>query len=152
MHVDELPVEAGVLAAVHGRLPVPTPAVHATGSFERWGYVLMDRMPGVPLSSVWPGLAAPERDALADQLGAAIAALHALAVPEIDEWWPADWAEFVGDQASGCATATAGARARPGLGRPDTVLPRRGAARRGDARAAAHRDPRRAPAGRRRLD
>ncbi|MEU4216612.1 aminoglycoside 3'-phosphotransferase/choline kinase family protein [Actinoplanes sp. NPDC026623] len=103
VHIDELRVEAGVLAAVHGRLPVPTPAVHASGSFERWGYVLMDRMPGVPLASVWAGLARPERDALAGQLGEAIAALHAVDVPEIDEWWPADWSEFVEDQAAGCA-------------------------------------------------
>ncbi|MEU7904348.1 aminoglycoside 3'-phosphotransferase/choline kinase family protein [Actinoplanes sp. NPDC049118] len=103
VHIDELPVEAGVLAAVHGRLPVPTPGVHASGSFERWGYVLMDRMPGVSLASVWPGLSPPERDALADQLGEAIAALHTVAVPEIDEWWPADWPEFVEDQANGCA-------------------------------------------------
>src|SRR3954447_22907760 len=42
VHAEELPVESGVLAAVQGRLPVPTPAVHATGTFERWGYVLMD--------------------------------------------------------------------------------------------------------------
>lgn len=103
VHIDELGVEAGVLAAVHGRLPVPTPAVHASGTFERWGYVLMDRMPGVSLASVWPGLRPTERDALADQLGEAIAALHALAVPEIDEWWPADWPEFVEGQLSGCA-------------------------------------------------
>jgi hygromycin-B 7''-O-kinase len=102
VHLDELPIEAGVLSAVHGRLAVPTPAVHASGAFERWGYVLMDRMPGVPLASAWPGLSPPERDALADQLGEAIAALHAVAPPEIDDWWPDDWSEFVEDQANGC--------------------------------------------------
>jgi hygromycin-B 7''-O-kinase len=62
VHVEEMPVEAGVLAAVRGRLPVPTPGVHAAGTFERWGYVLMDRMPGVPLSACWSSLGTAERD------------------------------------------------------------------------------------------
>ncbi len=103
VHAEELPVESGVLAAVQGRLPVPTPAVHAAGTFERWGYVLMDRMPGVPLSACWSGLGRAERDSLADQLGEAIAALHAVPVPAIDDWWPEDWPEFVAGQIAGCA-------------------------------------------------
>ncbi|AGZ44747.1 phosphotransferase family protein [Actinoplanes friuliensis] len=103
VHVEELPVEAGVLSAVQGRLTVPTPAVHASGTFERWGYVLMDRMPGVPLASVWPDLSPADRDSLAVQLGEAIASLHAVPVPEIEDWWPEDWPEFVEDQVTGCA-------------------------------------------------
>lgn len=103
VHVEEMPVESGVLAAVHGRLPVPTPGVHAAGTFERWGYVLMDRMPGVPLAACWSGLGPAERDSIAAQLGEAIAALHAVPVPAIEDWWPQDWAEFVADQVSGCA-------------------------------------------------
>lgn len=103
VHVEELPVESGVLAAVQGRLPVPTPGVHATGTFERWGYVLMDRLPGVPLASRWPALAEAERDSIADQLGEAVAALHAVPIPAIDDWWPADWPEFVAGQVAGCA-------------------------------------------------
>jgi hygromycin-B 7''-O-kinase len=40
MHLDEVPVERDVLRAVHGKLPVPTPEVEATGEFEGWGDVL----------------------------------------------------------------------------------------------------------------
>lgn len=103
VHIAELPVESGVLAAVHQRLPVPTPGVHATGTYEGWGYVLMDRLPGVPLARVWPELSRAERDGIAEQLGIAMAALHALPPPEIDGWWPADWPAFVAGQIAGCA-------------------------------------------------
>ncbi|MFI5491542.1 phosphotransferase [Actinoplanes sp. NPDC051859] len=103
VHAEELPVEAGALTAVHGRLPIPTPAVHASGDFAGWGYVLMDRLPGEPLSRVWPSLGTAQRDRVAEQVGEAMVALHAVPPPAIDGWWPADWAEFVDDQVAGCA-------------------------------------------------
>ena len=96
-------VEAGVLAAVAGRLPVATPQVHATGEHDGWGYVLMSRLPGVPLDTVWSQAGAAERDRLAGQLGETIAALHQLTPPEIPGWWPADWPSFVTQQRGQCA-------------------------------------------------
>ena len=99
VYLEERPVEAGVLSAVHGRLPIPTPGVHRTGDFEGWGYVLMDRMPGRPLIETWDEV---DRDRLADRLGETIAALREIPPPEIDEWWPEDWAEFVEEQRAGC--------------------------------------------------
>jgi hygromycin-B 7''-O-kinase len=60
-------VEAEVLAAVRGRLPVPTPRVHAVGEHDGWGYVLMSRLPGVPLDTVWDRLCGGDRDRLAGQ-------------------------------------------------------------------------------------
>ena len=101
VYADERPVEAAVLAAVHGRLPVPTPGLHRAGEHDGWGYVLMDRLPGRPLADAWDTL--PDRDRTADQLGAALAALHAVPPPPVDDWWPADWDEFVADQAQACA-------------------------------------------------
>ncbi|MFC4069427.1 aminoglycoside phosphotransferase family protein [Actinoplanes subglobosus] len=99
----EFPVETGVLQAVHGRLPIATPRVEAAGERDGWAFVLMERMPGVQLSAVWDRIAAGDRDRLADDLGHAVAALHALPLPEIDGWWPADWDEFVAAQRAGCA-------------------------------------------------
>lgn len=101
VYADELPVEAGVLAAVHGRLPVPTPRVHRTGEHDGWGYVLMDRLRGRPLTEAWDTL--PDPDRIADQLGAALAALHAVPPPAIADWWPADWDDFVAAQRDACA-------------------------------------------------
>lgn len=103
VYADEYPVEAGVLAAVHGRLPIPTPGVHATGERDGWNYVLMDRLRGEPLDAAWPRLDPGSRDALATQLGEAMAALHALPPPDIDDWEPADWDDFVYTQRATCA-------------------------------------------------
>ncbi len=96
-------VEPEVLAAVQGRLPTPTPLVHAAGEHDGWGYVLMSRLPGIPLDTVWDQVPAAGRDRLADQLGETIAALHQLAPPAIADWWPADWPGFVAQQRARCA-------------------------------------------------
>jgi len=103
VYADELPVEAGVLRAVQGRLPTPTPRVHRSGEFEGWGYVLMDRLRGRPLIEAWDDLSPAQRDRTADDLGATTAALHALPPPEIEDWVPDDWGGFVDDQRAGCA-------------------------------------------------
>lgn len=103
VYIDEFPIEAGVLSAVQGRLPVPTPRVHGTGEFEGWGYVLMDRLRGRSLSEAWDDLTPAGRERTADELGAALAALHRLPVPRIDDWDPEDFDEFERDQRAGCA-------------------------------------------------
>ncbi|BEL08039.1 aminoglycoside 3'-phosphotransferase/choline kinase family protein [Actinoplanes sichuanensis] len=99
---SEFPVETGVLRAIHGQLPIATPRVTAAGERDGWGFVLMERMPGTPLTGVWDRIAPGDRDRLADELGTAVAALHALAPPEIDDWWPDDWDGFVAGQRAGC--------------------------------------------------
>jgi hygromycin-B 7''-O-kinase len=106
---DAYRVEASVLAAVSGALPVATPAVHAvgglatkehgTGERRGWGYVLMSRLPGVPLDTVWPELSEADRDRIADELGRTLAALHAVRPPRC---WPEDWATFVAGQRASC--------------------------------------------------
>jgi hygromycin-B 7''-O-kinase len=88
-------VEAEVLAAVEGQLPTPTPRVRAAGEFSGWGYVLMSRLPGDPLDTIWEQVSAADRDRLAQQLGETLAALHQLPPPVITDWWPADWPAFV---------------------------------------------------------
>jgi hygromycin-B 7''-O-kinase len=95
-------VEVGVLAAVQGKLPIPTPWVHATGEHDGWGYVLMSRLPGVALDTVWARVSTRDRDGLAVQLGETIAVLHQLPPPEIPGWWPADWPGFVARQRADC--------------------------------------------------
>jgi hygromycin-B 7''-O-kinase len=89
-------IEAEVLAAVQGALPTPTPQVHAAGEQDGWGYILMSRLPGVPLEGVWDQV--PDRDRLAGELGETIAALHEVPPPEIAGWWPEDWPAFVARQ------------------------------------------------------
>ncbi|WP_432540681.1 phosphotransferase family protein [Kineococcus sp. SYSU DK002] len=91
-------VEAAVLEAVSGRLPVPTPAVRAAGSRDGWRYVLMDRLPGQDLSTVWADLTREDRRRVAAQAGALTRALHEVTPPALQDWWPQDWTAFVREQ------------------------------------------------------
>ena len=76
--------EASVLRAIEGRLPIPTPAVRAVGEWGDWGYLLMDRLPGRSLKEVWPALPSRVRLRLAEELGAALAALHEARGPRLE--------------------------------------------------------------------
>ncbi|MCF6422670.1 aminoglycoside phosphotransferase family protein [Amycolatopsis tucumanensis] len=89
--------ESRVLRVVDGRLPVATPRVLDTGELDGWRYLLMTRLPGVPLGEV----PVAEQIRLAPALGAALAALHALDVPDLG---PSSWAGFVTEQAASAVT------------------------------------------------
>jgi hygromycin-B 7''-O-kinase len=97
-------IEPQVLAAVAEQLPIATPRVHAAGAHDGWGYVLMSRLPGVPLDAIWDQLSAQDRDRLAGQLGETIAALHQLPLPAVNDWQPANWPAFVAHQRERCAS------------------------------------------------
>src|SRR4029077_18996759 len=76
-------------------------AVGSPGSL-RWGYVLMSRLPGVPLGTVWDQLSAAGWDRLAGQLGEAVGCCTICRPPAIRDWWPADWPAFVAGPRTAC--------------------------------------------------
>ena len=101
--VNASSVEASVLSAVDGALPVATPRVHATGGWDGWSYLLMSRLPGAPLDVVWTDVPAQGRAALAAQAGELLAALHRVPPPVIPRWYPdMAWPEFVARQRAAC--------------------------------------------------
>lgn len=89
--------ETAALAAISGRLPIPTPAVHATGEFETWSYLLMGRLHGRGLDELWPELSPAERRDLCTQLGEGLRELHALRGPTLDPL-RIDWPDFLAEQ------------------------------------------------------
>ncbi|MFF0739773.1 phosphotransferase family protein [Streptomyces sp. NPDC004111] len=95
--------EARVLSHLHGRLPVPTPELHASGAYGNgWRYVLMARLPGEDLSVAWPRIPAADRERLVTEAGEALAALHALdPAPLADVLGPEDWDAFLARQRAG---------------------------------------------------
>ncbi|GAA3081190.1 aminoglycoside phosphotransferase family protein [Streptomyces rectiviolaceus] len=96
-------VEERVLSHLQGRLPVPTPRVHASGTYENgWRYVLMSRLPGEGLAPAWPRIPRADRERLVTEAGEALAALHALDhAPLADVLGPGDWGAFLDKQRSG---------------------------------------------------
>lgn len=89
--------EAAALRAVAGRLPIPTPGVRASGEREAWGFLLMDRLRGEGLAAAWPRIPPQARLRLAEALGEALAALHALRGSALDPL-RLDWGAFLAEQ------------------------------------------------------
>jgi len=90
-------VEAQALAAVAGRLPVPTPVLCGSGELDGWRYVLMTQLDGQLLSSAWHEVAAADRDRLATELGEMLAALHSVDPSHLD-LLQCDWPAFLAQQ------------------------------------------------------
>ncbi|MFD9894483.1 phosphotransferase family protein [Amycolatopsis sp. NPDC059027] len=95
VYADELGTELAMLETLHGRLPIPTPGVEASGEHEGWGYVLMERLPGRTLAEAWPELSTEDKRRLAPGLGETLAALHAVDDPALAILEPKDWTEFI---------------------------------------------------------
>lgn len=91
---DHAKVEARVLNALHGALPIPTPQLIAAGHHDGWSYLLMTQLQGQRLVTAWSALTPPEQDRIADALGEAIAALHAIDSAPLQDL-PPRWDEFI---------------------------------------------------------
>ncbi|MEV6105388.1 aminoglycoside 3'-phosphotransferase/choline kinase family protein [Streptomyces sp. NPDC051940] len=102
--------ETRALMHLHGRLPVPTPRVHAHGEYpDGWHYVLMSRLPGASLETEWPGLTPAARDRAATETGELLAALHAVDPrPLADVLGPGDWTAFTAKQRAGAVARQRG--------------------------------------------
>ncbi len=95
-------VEARVLAAVQGALPRPTPRLIAADTHDGWPYLLMSQLRGRRLVDAWPALSLSERDRIADALGEAIAALHAIDTKAL-AGLPPRWNDFIDEQRASAA-------------------------------------------------
>src|SRR5262249_54926999 len=89
-------VERAGLAHGGGRLPVKAPEIVAHGLLDAdgvtWPYLVMTRLAGVVLDTVWAALDRDNQAALAGALGRLIAELHALPITGLERWvrdWPA---------------------------------------------------------------
>ncbi len=95
-------VEARVLAAVQGALPIPTPQLVAADSHDGWPYLLMSQLKGQRLVDAWPALTLSERERIADTLGETIAALHAIDTTPL-AGLPPRWDDFIAEQRASAA-------------------------------------------------
>ena len=92
----EIAVERAALAHVAGRLSVATPEIVADGELEGWPYLVLTRVPGVPLARAWSALDARARERAARRAGELVAEHHALPLPASDGAVPAPhWPDFL---------------------------------------------------------
>ncbi len=92
--------EACVLEYLHGRLPVATPELLASGDYDNgWRYLLMSQLPGTELAAAWPAIPAAHRERIASQAGELLAALHSLDLGPLHPVpGPSDWPGFLAIQ------------------------------------------------------
>lgn len=110
---DHFAFERAMLRHFEGRLPLPTPVLVADGAAGdggTWPWLWITQLRGEPLTAAWPRLDEPARGAVLRQIGATMAAVHALPVDPLRAWAP-PWAEFLQRQRAGCARR----QARTGL-------------------------------------
>ncbi len=92
--------ELASLRRLAGKTPFAVPELKASGEFESWFYVLITRVPGVPLARIWPEVDDAKKAKLLANFGAAIAALHRIATATAEE--TATWRAFMARQVSNC--------------------------------------------------
>lgn len=88
--------EARCLAALHGRLPVTSPELLATGDLEGWRYLVMTRLPGRPLNQVRAELSDAELVAIAADTARLARAIHTLPSVGLEPY--KTWVQFLVDQ------------------------------------------------------
>lgn len=95
---QELTIERVLLRHVHGRVGLETPQLVAEGEIEGWSYILMTRVQGQRLDTVWNDMEPTNRLRVARSLGEAIARFHTLPTEGLAPL-ALDWPTFVADQA-----------------------------------------------------
>lgn len=99
--IEERDNEALALQVVERRLPIPTPEVRAVGELDGWGYVLMSRLEGISLAEAWPLIGGDDRLQLAQSIGEALSALHAIRDPRLMRIRQ-EWNRFIVTQKASC--------------------------------------------------
>ncbi|MCP5047746.1 MAG: phosphotransferase, partial [bacterium] len=85
------------LKQLHGQLPIHTPLLHASGYWEKYPYIIMEKLRGVLLKVVWDELSGDDRRDIVCQLGEAVRSLHSLPVQLFSEV-PFHWDVFIDRQ------------------------------------------------------
>jgi hygromycin-B 7''-O-kinase len=93
IYASDIRRELAALTRIQGRLGLPTPEVLAAGELDGWIYVIMTRLLGVPIETVWPTLPARDRQEIAFALGASIRQLHDVEVENLEDI-DNDWTAF----------------------------------------------------------
>ncbi len=98
---DQFDSERLVLKHLQHRLTVPTPVLEYQGEFEGWPYLIMSRVEGETLESVWGSLDFDNKLSLIREIGALIREVHTLGVQGLESI-DSHWERFVENQSSHC--------------------------------------------------
>lgn len=94
--------EQSALAALVGRLSVPTPAIVSSGTTSGWSYLVMTRLEGSSLEAAWTTCNGNEQRELLHRIGQLIAEAQAIPPSALQGLEPG-WATFLAGQAERCS-------------------------------------------------
>ncbi|OPL18628.1 MAG: hypothetical protein AVO35_04660 [Candidatus Aegiribacteria sp. MLS_C] len=99
--------EALCLERLSGRLRVDVPELQATGEHDGYPYLIMRRMLGIPLDTVYDSMGIAERTLVAEAAGGLLKEMHSLPVSTLEGCVP-EWSTFIGSQKDDLADNHAG--------------------------------------------
>ena len=82
------------LSALAGQFDFEVPRVHFSGELEGWPYLVLSRLSGVSLDTIWDGLDPDDRERIAVGLGRMMARLHSTPTAGLSALGP-DWTDFI---------------------------------------------------------
>ena len=93
--------DLAVAEHVYGKLSVTTPRMYAHGTLDSWPYLVMSRVPGVYLSSIWDTLNDKDQLRIVIELAEIIAQLHSLPTNDLPPF-ANTWPEFIATRINTC--------------------------------------------------
>jgi hygromycin-B 7''-O-kinase len=93
--------ERATLRHLSGRLATPIPEVVVDAELSGWPYLIMSKLEGAPLSSVWGTCSGAERVGILREVGGLIAQVQAIEPGALAVLPPA-WPAFIDAQVEGC--------------------------------------------------
>lgn len=93
--------ERRVMQHLDGQLSLPIPRFYGAGEWDGWTYIIMSRLPGVTLETVWPRLSDEDKAAILTDIGRIMARVHAVPIGTLNELPPL-WSEFLPGQVLAC--------------------------------------------------
>ena len=89
--------EAEYLKALHGKLSVTTPKLFSAGTHRGYPFLIMEKLPGSSLKSIWIDLSPWEKKRILSQIAQMLKELHSLPVEQLKDRDP-QWSRFMKTQ------------------------------------------------------
>lgn len=101
IHKDQFECERLILKALEGKLSVTTPVLLYEGEIEKWPYIIMTKLEGTLLETLWHTLDHNNKLIIMSELGALIKEVHSLPTQGL-ETIDCHWKPFIENQIIGC--------------------------------------------------
>jgi hygromycin-B 7''-O-kinase len=101
LHQNQFKSEVMTLHHLQGRLSVTIPTIEYQGEIKGWLYIVMNRLPGTLLETLWEKLDHPNKVIIIRELGSLIREVHSIPTQGLEKI-DCHWAEFIEKQIKNC--------------------------------------------------